>query len=442
MGAFQSGFQLGQGAWQQALDNKDRAGIRKRQDEEHAWKVEDRTRLAADRDNVDREIGSFQALQGGVYDGRQAKFNSPTTGGEMGPPMEPQMPNPSAGLTPRAPSALETNQGLTRLAAAQRDTGSLATLAKEAGSLRIDQKFGEALKAYKGDPEQIGTAIEYVNGNSKALTMSEPDKNGLVRMAIVTPDKKASFIKLSRQDQAQIFAAHSILQDDPARALAIMAGVNKTMAGAFAEENGLTKFMADNSNDVTTKGASMAADQARLTLERQRVGIAARAASDARRSAGRPQWVAMEDGKGGVRYVDMNAVPSVGGVAQLPEGTRPARKPVDQRAAVDMAKTLVESGMADPDAPGQPLTMEKAMALADARLSGQPYVSAQDRLLQQYIEAKNKGAEVPADPDTKKPAGRGLFTDKQGGTQLLEPFTRLNEFRKNMIANDNGNHGY
>lgn len=377
MGAFQSGFQLGQGAWQQALDNKDRAGIRKRQDEEHAWKVEDRTRLAADRDNVDREIGSFQALQGGVYDGRQAKFNSPTTGGEMGPPMEPQMPNPSAGLTPRAPSALETNQGLTRLAAAQRDTGSLATLAKEAGSLRIDQKFGEALKAYKGDLEQIGTAIEYVNGNSKALTMSEPDKNGLVRMAIVTPDKKASFIKLSRQDQAQIFAAHSILEDDPTRALAIMAGVNKTMASAFAEENGLTKFMADNSNDVTTKGTSMANDQARLGLERQRVDIAGR-------SAGATQQNLKEyiDEKGQVVLVDVSVLPREGGVVKLPPGLRPrtARPEISTRDLLGYSTELQNTLNAKT---GKPFTPEEALTEAKRILSGQedPFTARLNSLL-------------------------------------------------------------
>jgi hypothetical protein len=175
----------------------------------------------------------------------------------------------------------------------------------------------------------------------------------------------------------------------------------------------LTETSVRSGNDALGKQQGLNNDNARLGLERQRVGIAAGAAADARRSAGRPQWVAMEDGKGGVRYVDMNAVPSVGGVAQLPEGTRPARKPVDQRAAVDMAKTMVESGMADPDAPGQPLTMEKAMALADARLSGQPYVSAQDRLLQQYIEAKNNptGAPAPARTPTYDPSLRAVVNE-------------------------------
>lgn len=167
-------------------------------------------------------------------------------------------------------------------------------------------------------------------------------------------------------------------------------------------------------NDALGKQQGFDNDKARLALERQRVGIAASAASEARKSAGRPQWVAMEDGKGGVRYVDMNAVPSVGGVAQLPEGTRPARKPVDQRAAVDMAKTMVESGMADPDEPAKPLTMEKALALADARLSGQPYVSALEHLMQQYSEAKNKGpgaVGAPAGGVTYDPSLRAVVNE-------------------------------
>ena len=353
MGAFQSGFQLGQGAWQQTLDNKDRAGIRKRQDEEHAWKVEDRARLAADRTNVDDAIGVLQSQQNGIREGSQGPLNVPMPLGQMGPPASAAPSNVPTGLAPRAPTQLETNQALTRLAAAQRDTGSLATLAKEAGSLRIDQKFGDALKAYKGDPEQIGTAIEYVNGNSKALTMSEPDKNGLVRMAIVTPDKKASFIKLSRQDQAQIFAAHSILEDDPTRALAIMASVNKTMASAFAEENGLTKFLADNNNDVTAKGTSMANDQARLGLERQRVGIAAGAARQAgNQSRNLREYI---NAKGETVVVDMGVLATgPDGTVDLPPGLRPktARDMTEmQRIAYGQAvKELADLGSDAPAA--------------------------------------------------------------------------------------------
>lgn len=352
MGAFASGFKLGQNAYQQGLDNKDREGIRKRQDEEFQWRAEDRARLSKDREGIDTAIKSFQATQGGIYDGTQAKFDSPMVGGEMGPQMEPAMPNPAMGLKPRAPTALETNQGLAGIAGAQRDVNAMGRLATEAGTLRIDQKFNDAMKAYKGDPDQIGSTIQYVNGNSKSLTMGAPDKNGLVRMSIVTPDKNAEFIKLSKQDQAQLYAAGSIMSDDPKRALEIMSGINKNMAAAFAAENGLTKLLADNTNDVSTKSASMSNDAKRTANDTARVGIAAGAAKRA----------AENDRLGKLMpFVDANGQPTFGEAAMV--GGQPTIRPVNvtgglrmppaqpSRAQEAALKTYYESVAGMPEAP-------------------------------------------------------------------------------------------
>lgn len=308
-------------------------------------------RTQEDRTNVDTALKSFQATQGGIYDGRQAKFDTPMTEGEMGPQMQSAMPNPAAGLTPRAPTKLETNQGLAGIAMAQRDVNAMGTLAQQAGVLRIDQKFGDALKAYKNDPDQVNSTIEYLNDSSGKITMGDPDKNGLIRMMVVKPDKRAEYMKLSRQDQAQLYAAGTIMEDDPARALEIIGGVNKTLAAAVAAENGLTKFLGDNNNDVTAKGATMVNDKTRLGLEQQRVGIAAGAASAAKQNL--REYV---DAKGQSVLVDVSALPKgEGGVLRLPPGLRPKTARGDgslsetQKIAYGQAvKELADLG---PDAP-------------------------------------------------------------------------------------------
>lgn len=221
---------------------------------------------------------------------------------------------------------------------------------------------------------------------------------------------------------------------------------SKELHDALYKDAQLTASTVQSGNDALSKQKGYEGDQARLENDRirtnndtARVGIAARSAAAAGAASRRPNWERVEqDGK--VTFVDMNKVAVVGGVAQLPTGVRIPGKPVDQAAVISAAGKLVEGGMRDPDDPAQPISMEKAMQVAAAQFGGQPYRSASERLLDVYIEAKNGGG-TKAAPARPKPAGRGLLTNKNGETQLLEPFTRLNDFRKRMIANDNGNHG-
>lgn len=227
----------------------------------------------------------------------------------------------------------------------------------------------------------------------------------------------------------------------------LLRSTDKELYEMLFKDSQLTASTVQSGNDARSKqhglendNARLGMDRERLGLERQRVGIAARSAADARGAARKPHWVSMDDGQGGSVYVDMNNVASKDGVAQLPVGVRPAGKPVDQAAVVTMASKFVESGMKDPDNPAQPISMEKALEVATSHARGRPYVSAQERLVDEYVKAKG-GKTEPA-PAPTKPAGRGLLTNKQGETQLLEPFTRLNDFRKRMLENDNGNHGY
>lgn len=223
---------------------------------------------------------------------------------------------------------------------------------------------------------------------------------------------------------------------------------SKELHDALYKDAQLTASTVQSGNDARSKQfghendqARLGLDEQRLGLERQRVGIAARSASAAAgQSKNLKEYV---NAQGETVLVDTGALkPGPDGVIPLPAGLRPktTRTVADQAAVITTAEKLVQSGMRDPDDPAQPISMEKAIEYTAAQFSGKPYVSASDRLLDAYIEAKTGGG-TKAAPAQPKPAGRGLLTDKQGKTQLLEPFTRLNDFRKRMIANDNGNHG-
>lgn len=229
----------------------------------------------------------------------------------------------------------------------------------------------------------------------------------------------------------------------------LLRSTDKELYEMLFKDSQLTASTVQSGNDARGKQFTLENDRtrlghdaARLGLEQQRVGIARDSAKRqaAQDRLGRLIPTVGPDGQATYgEAVIVDGQPTIRPV-NVTGGLKFPGKPVDQRAAVDMAKTMVESGMADPDEPGKPLNMEKALALADARLSGRPYMSAQERLVDEYVKAKG-GKTEPA-PAPTKPAGRGLLTNKQGETQLLEPFTRLNDFRKRMLENDNGNHGY
>jgi hypothetical protein len=107
-----------------------------------------------------------------------------------------------------------------------------------------------------------------------------------------------------------------------------------------------------------------------------------------------------------------------------------------------IAKGMIDSGMEDPDAPGTPLKYTTALAMARAEAAGVPYVSEADRATaaaiaaRQEEERKKKEGGGATTTATTTPA-RGLFTDPQGRTQLLQPFSDLNSWRRRLVQEQN-----
>lgn len=141
-------------------------------------------------------------------------------------------------------------RALEGLAIARRDASGLERLGAVRQAADEDEFIAQALKGYTGDEDQIGATTQHLNSSSKSIAMSDPDKHGVVRVSVVTPDRRAQFLDLSRQDQARLYAAAQLMERNPAKAYEMMSGVNKSLADAIAAENGLTSKVAHTNNDA------------------------------------------------------------------------------------------------------------------------------------------------------------------------------------------------
>lgn len=154
--------------------------------------------------------------------------------------------------TPNAPTVqsrkatgLDMNRAMLGVATAKKDIGAMQSLQTQGVELEWDDNFGKKLKEYTGSEEQIGATAQFVNDSSKRITLGDAGKDGVVRMAVVKPDGKADFLKLTKQDQAQLYAAGSMMEANPTKALTIMAGINKNLAAAVAADNGIEFKLAE-----------------------------------------------------------------------------------------------------------------------------------------------------------------------------------------------------
>ena len=109
--------------------------------------------------------------------------------------------------------------------------------------------------------------VGYLNDNSKQITMGDPDAKGFVDLAITTAGGKAKFEKLSRQDQAKLYAAHMMMETNPTKAMAVMQSVNKDLAAAIAADNSLYEGVTKTRND--TAGKRHTAEHQDATLAEQ-----------------------------------------------------------------------------------------------------------------------------------------------------------------------------
>lgn len=292
MSAFDKGFSMGMGAFQQALDNKRQSDLDSRAKEEFGWKQNDRARADASRAREDAawsQIEGWQAMQPPAG-ARNGVFETPSSGQDTGgSAIASQGLGQSFVRTQQSrPDQLRALEGL---AVARRDDQGLERISVARQAAEEDEFIAGALKNYTGADDQIGATAQHLNSTSKSIAMSDPDKDGIVRVSVVTPDRRAQFLDLSRQEQARLYAAAQLMQRNPAKAYEMMSGVNKSLADAIATENGIKGKVVNTNNDAATKLRDGARADAQLQLSKNADGRAS--AADGRAAAAHKQ--AMSD---------------------------------------------------------------------------------------------------------------------------------------------------
>lgn len=325
---------------------------------------------------------------------------------------------------------LDRNQGLQGIMRASRNWDGVHKLQKEEKGLRWDQTFGERLKSYTGSDEQAGQAAQYLNNTSKRVSMGTPDDKGIVRMSVVTPDGRADFLKLTKQDQAQLYAAAGMMEMDPQRALTIMSGVNKGLAEAIAADNDIEFKLGDAGSKAATQTELNRHNTATERIDNRRAQAAITLAN-------RPLAANIrefKDATGKIVMLDISSLPrGTDGKIAIPAGLSPVKEklPYTNKDVLDLAKELVGTPRAA-GADGKPRvhTLDSAMVAAENRL-GVPSRGSAD------------GAPVVAAPERNPSAAKPGTSPNPDGErppiQLLQPLYDFGAYRKKLQEESNSN---
>jgi hypothetical protein len=235
------------------------------------------------------------------------------------------------------------------IAAATGDIERLRSLETERRTTAEDALIAQRTKEYKATEDQIGATTVFVNQTSRRITMSTPDKNGLVGLSVVTPDGNARFETLSRGEQAKLYAAVGLLDVNPTRALKMMEEVNKDLAQAIRDENLTTSQVATNTNTVAQTGANIdniRADNKRADdAARRLAGADAQTRKDAEAKANAAAALYKQNNPNAtpadveaVRRGVISAVPTID--ANSPAQVKLAQALINAKVAPDMATGL------------------------------------------------------------------------------------------------------
>lgn len=279
------------------------------------------------------------------------------------------------------------------------------------------ETFSRFAKEFDSDDAgQVDLAIRQLNTTDGVVTVGDPDKKGYRELSYVDADGKGKFTKLSRAEQAQLYAAGQMMGSHPEESLAKIREINKELGDALARRNtsviGVTgaNNQVNNLRNDDTRGDETLAETKRSNLVREglsRAQLAQQAAYQRaslaaqrdRRSGDLREFV---DGKGNTVLIDAGAVPrKPDGSLALPTGlmpktVRPQLTPADRyKVAVDYA---TDSGIPLGEA------LLQIESLYAAQSGGVPGAGgAGNPLVIPGLQAENKARQQPA-PTPRQPA--------------------------------------
>lgn len=178
---------------------------------------------------------------------------------------EGMQPKQQLGLAPakkltanKAPERGAASNILAEIALLKGDHEGFARHKQTAADFDYEDGYNSHMKtALSADDKQraslFSPLVGYLNTNSKQLTIGKEDKKGFRDVSITTADGEAMFARLSKQDQAKLYAAHMMMESNPTKAMAVMQSVNKDLAAAIAADNNLYGDITKTNNDTAGK---------------------------------------------------------------------------------------------------------------------------------------------------------------------------------------------
>jgi hypothetical protein len=264
------------------------------------------------------------------------------------------------------------------------------------------------------DPQQRAAVVDNLFNKTMGLdAQTTPDGYAVLRIA----DKTVS---ISPQNMAYAAMGAFMMQHDPDKGFAMLTKADKELADYVKANNLVMTQHAGNVNQVQNYRNQDANNDARTSAYTQSLATKAPrelSPETVARLNTLSQQIAEEQDPAKRRALENQwqrenalAATELGKVVQPRQG----RVEVDPKAMTDLAKYFIESGQKDPDEPLKPLTPQKALDMARAQLSGQPYVTDLEKIAQAAAANRTKAAGVEKTnetPPAAPPAARGIKYD-------------------------------
>lgn len=368
----------------------------------------------------------------------------------------------SVAPTPRALSDSERERIYGNVARIKGDIAGMRQADQNRRAFEYKETFSRFAKEFDSDDAgQVDLAIRQLNTTDGVVTIGDPDKKGYRELSYVDADGKGKFTRLSRAEQAQLYAAGQMMGSHPEESLAKIREINKELGDALARRNTSVIGVTGANNQVNNlrnddiRGDDTLAETKRTNLVREGLsraqlaqqGAYQRASLAAQRDRRSGNLMEFVDAKGNTVLIDTGAAPrGPDGVVGLPTGltpktVRPQLTPAERyKLAVDYAKDSgiklgeallqIESlyaaqsgGVPGAGGAGNPLVIPEAQAENEARQQPAPAPRQPAQLppamtLRQAQEAANR-TNPPRDLS-------GLVLNPQGGSAYpgLEYLTR------------------
>lgn len=330
MGAFQSGFQMGQRAWQQALDNKDREARRAQEAEAHglamrtgrlqAEALENAAAQQRELAGLRTELGDYQqgfnrqgfntaanndfdaalaasdnavmaenaarALAAGKPIRSSKGVDLPTTAPAYATPVQSnldatqgmrtqftQAPDVTSDGFQRGMSGLQQRYALA--AGDMKGFGDLQAAERVRRTNAEDAAYSMKVIQNPEGPEAI-EARSFVNNSSRSLSVDTDPKTGISTFRIIKGDRTKP-IDVGPSDMGKIAVGVRRLQRGDVGGLDVIAAVNKDLAAAVREEFKLDVEVGKSNNDANYKLGSLKNQTEGLRLQQQRLASDLRA---------------------------------------------------------------------------------------------------------------------------------------------------------------------